>query len=178
MLHLFFSDIQNHSPAKWCSSDPWSSAVRCWKLPLHLYQYCQPSPKHGGHPYCHSRFVKQRSLFLNTESMTSFDQNYTWSVSLFIVTVVNSSQRQHRANIYSCTQHLSTCTKVVFSHSSQSTASPETSHHRWTTERFNVTAPDCHPGMHGHRKSPTHHLLEPCRQQVYWRLQHQSVGKW
>lgn len=61
--------------------------------------------------------------------------------------------------------------------SPQPPASPEATHHHRTTEHFSDTAPECHPGVHGHRQSQTHHLLEQSRQQVYWRLQHQSVGK-
>lgn len=72
-----------------------------------------------------------------------------------------------------------TCTKPVsYSlHSAQTPGSSETSYHRRTAEHFGVTAPNCHPGMHGHRQSPTHHLLEPRRQQAYWCLQHQSAGE-
>lgn len=61
--------------------------------------------------------------------------------------------------------------------SSQASASSEATYHCRATEYFGVAASECHPRVHSHRQSPTHHFLEPGRQQVYWRLQYKSVGE-
>lgn len=66
-------------------------------------------------------------------------------------------------SLYYCTLKLSPLPLC----SPQPPASPEAAHHFWATEHFGVTAPECYSGVHGHRQSPTHHLLEPSGQQVY-----------
>lgn len=54
----------------------------------------------------------------------------------------------------------------LLSRSPQPPAPPEATHRCRATEYFSVAASERHPGVHGHRQPQTHHLLEPCRQQV------------